>query len=193
MGLVDDHQIPLTRPYLLDQLVATGQMIEPSDQQIMTGERVTETGRLDRLAGQQLVLSLRHQTAGRHDKAAAHIAAQRQLLQQQARHDGLARPRIISQAEPPANPATLAPSSGRSGQPCGLPIRGPPILGHADSRPRRFSGTPWRGRVAGSASTRRSRRCDGRHRTSANRFRRWAVVGIRTGTNARPTHRKAVP
>lgn len=109
MGLVDDHQIPLTRPYLLDQLVATGQMIEPSDQQIMTGERVTETGRLDRLAGQQLVLSLRHQTAGRHDKAAAHIAAQHQLLQQQARHDGLARPRIISQAEPPANPATLAP------------------------------------------------------------------------------------
>ena len=169
MGLVDDHQIPLTHPHLLDQLVATGQMIEPSDQQIMKGERVTETGRVDRLGGS---------TNRTRDRTSRTVRPATRL------------PGATTKQRVP-DTATL----GHKREPLRIAVerpRGRVIKQAQPGRVGRLHKLLGKTAVDGSVHHVLSR-CDRRHRTSANRFRRWAVVGIRTGTNARPTDRKAVP
>lgn len=58
-------------------------------------QRCAVLGELKALA--QLVLPLLGEAAGANDEAALEIAASNQLIDEQARHDGLARTRIVGQ------------------------------------------------------------------------------------------------
>src|SRR5690606_12108778 len=83
---------------------------ETGDDEVRLEEPVSGTGSFKLVVGQdlerqikpsvQLVLPLLSKTAGAHDKATLQVAASDQLLDQQARHDGLARAWVICQQEP---------------------------------------------------------------------------------------------
>lgn len=109
--LVEHHQIPtgLRRLQLgLDVLVAR-QLVQPRDHQRRFGEPVAGACRLELVVGEDLegqleaapefVLPLLGQTAGADDQAALQVTAGDQLLDQQARHDRLARARVVRQQE----------------------------------------------------------------------------------------------
>ena len=110
VGLVHHHQIPLGAAEPGDQIVVSGQHVEPGDQPGPLGHRVAGARRLHHVPGEQieleaellaqLVLPLLHQAAGGHHQAAVEIAPHLQLLDEQAGHDGLARAGIVGQQEP---------------------------------------------------------------------------------------------
>ena len=107
---VAHHQVPflgLLQSVL--QLLVPRQHVHPGDQQRPLLKRVAQPGGVDHLAGEQLelqlelllelVLPLLGERARRHDQAALQLAADQQLLDQQAGHDRLAGAGIIRQQE----------------------------------------------------------------------------------------------
>ena len=109
--LVDDHHVPLGPGQVSQQRVVARDLVHPHDQARVLLERVLRRRRgRDQVVGQdvesqpelvvQLVLPLVHQPAGDHDQAPLQVAAQREFLDEQARHDGLARARVVGQQEP---------------------------------------------------------------------------------------------
>ena len=110
VSLVHDHQVPVRHLNLGHQLLGPGQLVHPSDEQVLLSERVARARRLHRgtrhqLERQaelvpQLVLPLLDQAAGGDNQATGDVAAQHQLPDQQPRHDRLARTRVIGQQEP---------------------------------------------------------------------------------------------
>ena len=110
MGFVADDEVPIGRGRNLRlQLVGPGHHVEPDDQPIALGERVAGERGLDLVARQDVegeaeflghfVLPLLDQRARRDDEAALQIAPDQQLLDEQARHDGLAGAGIVGEQE----------------------------------------------------------------------------------------------
>ena len=110
VGLVHDDEVPVGVLQLGDDVVVPREVVEPGDHQVLLGERVPAAGALDRLARHDLevqaelvrefVLPLLDQGTGADDEAALDVAPDEELLDEEARHDGLARTRVISQQEP---------------------------------------------------------------------------------------------
>ena len=107
--LVDDHQVPVAHRQLVAHLLVARQLIQAGDQTSLLDEGVAALGSFDLIAGQdlevepeaipQLVLPLRHEAARSDDQAALNVAADHQLLDVEARHDRLARARVIGEQE----------------------------------------------------------------------------------------------
>ena len=112
--LVDHHQVPVGVLQLVLQVVGAGELVHSRDEEgiflehpalgaFRVGDGVGE------LAGQQLevqaellqqlVLPLLDQAAWGDDQAALQVTAEHQLLDIQARHDRLARSRVVGQQE----------------------------------------------------------------------------------------------
>ena len=111
MGLVANDQVIAAircRELLLNVFI-TREFVEPGDGQIVFKKPVAGAGGFELVIGHdlerqvetpgQFVLPLLHETAGTDDQAAAQIATRNQFLDEQARHDGLARARIVGQQE----------------------------------------------------------------------------------------------
>jgi hypothetical protein len=108
MGLIDDDQIPFGLGELGQQLIVAGQLIHPGDEQGVGLEHRLQA-RLRQLAGEdreveaelegQLVLPLFDEAARSDDEAALDVVADDQLLDEQARHDRLARAGVVGQQE----------------------------------------------------------------------------------------------
>ena len=116
--LVHDYQVPVGPIQLVLEVVGTRQLVHPGDQQLVLGENGVLGGwrlGVGELPGEQLevqpelvaqlILPLLHQAAGRDDQAAFQVAAEHQLLDVQARHDRLARARVVGEQEPQRRPA----------------------------------------------------------------------------------------
>ena len=109
--LVEHDQVPAGLGGLelgLHVLVAR-QLVQPGDDQRRLGEPVAGAGGLQLVIGEdverelepapQLVLPLLGKAAGAHDQASLQVAAGDKLLDEQARHDGLARPGVVGEQE----------------------------------------------------------------------------------------------
>ena len=107
---VADHQIPFRRcPELRFQLVVPRQHVEPCDEPRPVGEGVAADGVLNLLAAQdvereiealgEFVLPLLDETPWGDDEAALEAPPDEQLLDEQPRHDCLARARIVGEQE----------------------------------------------------------------------------------------------
>ena len=110
VGLVADDEIPLRGLHeLLLKLLVAGEHVQPRDHAVAVVEGVAGTRRLDHVPGEdvelqaellaKLVLPLLDEAPGRHDEAAFQVRTRDQLLDQQSRHDRLARPRIVGEQE----------------------------------------------------------------------------------------------
>ena len=112
--LVDDHQVPVGVLELVLEVVGTGKLVHPRDEQVMPGEDIAVGLGVGELAGEQLerqaellpqlVLPLLDQPAGRDDQAALQVAAEHELLDVEPGHDRLARAGIIGEQEPQRGP-----------------------------------------------------------------------------------------
>ena len=111
VGLVADHQVPAAvggLELLLHVLVAR-ELVESGDDEVGLQEPVAGARGLQLVVGEdlegqveapvQLVLPLLGQAAGADDQAALQVAAGDQLLDEQARHDGLAGTGVVGQQE----------------------------------------------------------------------------------------------
>ena len=108
--VADDEVVAAVRgaELLLHVLVAR-QLVEARDGEVVLEEPVAGAGGLELVVGQdlegqmeapvQLVLPLLGEAAGADDQAALEIAARDQLLDEQPRHDGLARAGIVGEQE----------------------------------------------------------------------------------------------
>jgi hypothetical protein len=114
--LVHHHQVPpaLRRTQLgLHRLVPRG-LVQPHDHQVVFEEPVPRPRCLQLVVGHdlegkleaqvQLVLPLLHQVSRADHQAPLHVAPDQQLLDEQARHDGLARPGVVRQQKPQGLP-----------------------------------------------------------------------------------------
>ncbi len=109
MRLVDDDEIPVGLLELRLHVIVTGELVEAGDDEVLLGEGVSASGRLDRVAGDdvelesellgELVLPLLHEAPRRNDQAAADITPDHELLDEEPGHDGLARTRIVREQE----------------------------------------------------------------------------------------------
>ena len=110
VGLVADNKVPprfRSAQKVLDVLVA-GELVQTGDCQGCLHEPVPGAGGFEIVVrhdlepelepARQLVLPLLGKTAGADDQAALKVAARDQFLDQEPRHDGLARPGVVSQA-----------------------------------------------------------------------------------------------
>ena len=114
VSLVDNDQVPLAVPETFDEIVVSGQMVEPSDEKIVLREGVGRPRSLDQIARKDLereaqlvrefVLPLRNQATRRDDKASAQIAPQDQLFDVEASHDRLSRSGIVRKEKPKGLP-----------------------------------------------------------------------------------------
>jgi hypothetical protein len=107
---VTHHQVPLARGLQEPlQLLRAAQHIEAGDEMGALGERVAGARGLDLSAGEdvegeaellvQLVLPLLYQATGGHDQTVVEVAPDGELLDEKARHDGLAGTRVVRQQE----------------------------------------------------------------------------------------------
>ena len=109
VGLVHHDQIPTRGGQLVLEIVTAGQLIEPSDQEVVFVEGITGADGIHHVVGQdaevemeplpQLVLPLNHQGAGRHDEDPLQVAAEGQFPDVEAGHDRLACARVIGKDE----------------------------------------------------------------------------------------------
>jgi len=109
VGLIDDHEIPVRMAQPVLQVVVAGHLVEAHDDAIVLGERIAGYRGFVALAGKdvkaqlelvpELILPLGCQVPGDTDEAALHVAADHQLLDEQACHDGLSRAGVIRQQE----------------------------------------------------------------------------------------------
>ena len=94
---------------LLLHVLVAAQLVEPGDDEVVLQEPVAGAGRFELVVGQdlerqmeaavELVLPLLGEAARADDQAALQVAAGDQLLDEQARHDGLAGARIVGEQE----------------------------------------------------------------------------------------------
>ena len=109
MSLIADDQVPIGLLELgLDVLVAA-QLVEATDDERVLVEPVAGPGCFELVVGHdlerkvepavQLVLPLLDEAPRAHDQATLQVPSGHQLLDQQAGHDRLARPRIIGEQE----------------------------------------------------------------------------------------------
>ena len=109
VGLVADHEVPATvrsLELLLHVLVA-GELVEAGDDQVVLEEPVPGPGGLELVVSEnvegeleasvELVLPLLGEAARADDQAAVEVATGDQLLDEEARHDRLARPGIVGE------------------------------------------------------------------------------------------------
>ena len=104
---VADDQVPIRCAELVLQLLIARELVQAGNAEIYFVENISRYGGFQAVIGQnfkaqmefliELVLPLLGQIARRNDHAALQIAADDQLLQEQARHDGFARARIVGQ------------------------------------------------------------------------------------------------
>jgi hypothetical protein len=110
VGLVADHQIPFRcGGQLRFQFIRARRHVEPDDQPVALDERVAGDRGFDLIARQRVetqteflrkfVLPLLDEITGSDDQAAVEIAADQQLLDKQARHDGLAGAGVVGEQE----------------------------------------------------------------------------------------------
>jgi hypothetical protein len=109
VGLVDHNQVPIGRGQPRLEVLVAGQVVEPRDQQVTLCEWVADARRLDHVAGEdlerqtelgpELVLPLLDQASGRDDEAAFDVTSERQLLAEQAGHDGLTGTWVVGEQE----------------------------------------------------------------------------------------------
>ena len=109
--LVADDQVPAAvgRLQLLLHVLVAGELVEPRDDEVGFEEPVAGARRFELVVGQDLerqmeapvefVLPLLGEAAGADDEAALQVAAGDQLLDEQARHDGLAGAGIVGEQE----------------------------------------------------------------------------------------------
>ena len=111
VGLVAHDQVParVRRLQLLLHLLVARQLVQTGDDQVGLEEPVAGAGGFELVVGQdlerklesavQLVLPLLGEAAGADDQAPLQVAAGDQLLDQQPRHDGLARAGVVGEQE----------------------------------------------------------------------------------------------
>jgi len=106
---VRHDEVPLRRRKRFLYLLVTGEVVQPADRERLLGERVAPHGRLDLLAGDdlerqpelppELILPLLDEATRTHDHAPLQVSAGDKLLDEQPRHDRLARARVVRQQE----------------------------------------------------------------------------------------------
>ena len=111
VGLVAHDQVParVRRLQLLLHVLVARQLVQTGDDQVGLEEPVAGAGGFELVVGQdlerklesavQLVLPLLGEAAGADDQAPLQVAAGDQLLDQQPRHDGLARAGVVGEQE----------------------------------------------------------------------------------------------
>ena len=109
MRLITDHEVPAGVLQALAHGVVAGQLVQACDAEVVLREGVACDGGLQHVVGEdgelqvelapQLVLPLLHQVARADYEAALEVAAGQHLLDEQARHDGLARAGVVRQNE----------------------------------------------------------------------------------------------
>ena len=111
MGLVADNEVPPTigRLQLQLHILIASEFVEPRDNEIGFQEPIAGPRRFELVVGQdferqietaiELVLPLLGEAPGADDQAALQITASDQLLDQEPRHDGLARAGIVRKQE----------------------------------------------------------------------------------------------
>lgn len=111
VGFIANDQIPIAGSFEFSfQLVRSGRHIEAQDQPILLDERVPCNGGFDLIAREEIemqaeflghfLLPLFDKATGRNDQATFKIAPNQKLLDQQPRHDRLARTGIVRQQKP---------------------------------------------------------------------------------------------
>ncbi len=91
------------------EVLVSGELVEPGDQEVGVGERVARQRRLDAVAGQEgevevellgeLRLPLLDEAAGRDDEAATQVAADDELADEEPGHDRLAGAGVVGEQE----------------------------------------------------------------------------------------------
>ena len=114
MGLVHHDEVPVGLLQLRLEILAPRELIEPGDEQVALLEHVPGVRSLGQVARQeierqaelpvQLVLPLLDERAGAHDEAPLEVASDHQLLDEEPRHDRLARAGVVGQHEPQRQP-----------------------------------------------------------------------------------------
>ena len=111
MGLVDDDEVPASSlgVELFEPIFIAGKLVQLGDEPRVLEKRIPGGGGLDERVGQdieakaelrrELGLPLLDEASGRDDEAALEVAAELQLANEEAGHDGLARARIVGQNE----------------------------------------------------------------------------------------------
>ena len=111
MGLIAHDQVParVRRLQLLLHVLVARQLVQTGNDQVGLDEPVSGAGGFQLVVGQdlerklestvQLVLPLLGEAAGADDQAPLQVAAGDQFLDQQARHDGLARAGVVGEQE----------------------------------------------------------------------------------------------
>ena len=107
MRLVHHHEVPPHLPQKCLHVLGARELVQPRDAQVVLGEGVARDGRLQEIIREdgeaqaefapQLVLPLLREVSGAHDEAAFEVAAGQHLLDEESRHDCLARTRVVGQ------------------------------------------------------------------------------------------------